>query len=141
LITTQPIERADSIARLRFSILWYIVAGLIFIASGEIGGTRPGTALFINLLHIKKTLYQRIIPSCTTSKIFFDEIGKKCPISLSPYKTMLTWLEKASFSDSRTVWITPWIMFAVFYMLDSFIFIFLYQSKSLIKIYSLILTH
>ncbi len=50
LITTQPIERADSIAKFKFSILWYIVAGVMFIASGEIGGTRPGTALLISLL-------------------------------------------------------------------------------------------
>lgn len=41
----------------------------MLIASGEIGGTRPGTALLINL--------HRMIPSCTASKIFFDEIGKK----------------------------------------------------------------
>lgn len=49
----------------------------MLIASGEIGGTRPGTALLINLLHLLKTLYHRMIPSCTASKIFFDEIGKK----------------------------------------------------------------
>ena len=56
LITTQPIERADSIAKFKFSILWYIVAGVMFIASGEIGGTLPGTALLINLLSQRKYL-------------------------------------------------------------------------------------
>lgn len=50
LITTQPIERADSIAKFKFSILWYIVAGVMLMASGEIGGTLPGTALLISLL-------------------------------------------------------------------------------------------
>lgn len=51
-MTTQPIERADSIARFKFSNLWYIVAGVKLIASGEIGGTLPGTALLMSLLNI-----------------------------------------------------------------------------------------
>ena len=50
LITTQPMERADSMARFRFSILWYMVAGVMLMASGEMGGTLPGTALLISLL-------------------------------------------------------------------------------------------
>lgn len=37
-------------AKFRFSILWYIVAGVMLIASGEMGGTLPGTALLISLL-------------------------------------------------------------------------------------------
>lgn len=128
-MTTQPIERADSMARLRFYILWYIVAGVMLMASGEIGGTRPGTALLISLLHITKIHYQRIIPSWTASKIFFDEMGKKWPISLSLSNTILTWLEKAYFYDSRTVWMTPWTMLVVFYIvLDCFYFYIIYQN-------------
>lgn len=50
LITTHPIERADSIARFRFSILWYMVAGAMLMAYGEMGGTLPGTALLMSLL-------------------------------------------------------------------------------------------
>lgn len=54
LITVQPIDLAEEIAKLRFSILWYGFVGLRFIASGEIGGTFPGTAALIILLNKRK---------------------------------------------------------------------------------------
>lgn len=43
-------DLADSIAKFKFSILWYMFVGWMLMASGEIGGTRPGTALLISLL-------------------------------------------------------------------------------------------
>lgn len=113
--TIQPIERADSIAKFKFSILWYMFVGWMLIAYGEIGGTLPGTALFISLLN-EYINYQRMIPSWTASKMFLAEMGKKCPTSLSLYKTELTWLENAYFYESKTVWITPWTRLFAIYM-------------------------
>jgi len=54
LITVQPIDLAEEIAKLRFSILWYGLVGFRLIASGEIGGTLPGTAALIILLNKRK---------------------------------------------------------------------------------------
>lgn len=113
--TTQPIERADSMAKFRFSILWYIVAGVMLIASGEIGGTLPGTALLMSLLDYDN-VYQRMIPSWTASKMFLEEMGRKCPMSLSPSRTELTWLEKAYFSESSTVWMVPCVRWVAAYI-------------------------
>jgi hypothetical protein len=55
-------------------------------------------------------------PSCTASNIFFEEIGKKCPTSLSFSNTELTWFEKAYFSDSNTVWMMPWVNWLATYI-------------------------
>lgn len=49
LTTMQPIDLADSIAKFRFSILWYVVAGLRLMAAGAMGGT---LLLFIAALMI-----------------------------------------------------------------------------------------
>lgn len=55
--------------------------------------------------------------------MFLEEMGKKWPISLSFSNTELTWLEKASFSDSSTVWMTPWVNWLATYIFCELIFI------------------
>ena len=64
-----------------------------------------------------------MIPSWTASKMFLEEMGKKWPMSSSLYKTELTWLEKASFSESKTVWITLGISSFPTYIYSQSIFI------------------
>ena len=51
LRTEQPTEPADPIAKFKFSILWNTVAGWMWMAYGEIGGTLPEIALLISLLN------------------------------------------------------------------------------------------
>ena len=50
LTTVHPIALADSIAKFRFSILWYTFAQWRLIAAGEMGGTFPKTAALMSLL-------------------------------------------------------------------------------------------
>ena len=76
------------------------------MASGEMGGTFPGTAALMILLNYLNH-YQSTIPSWTPSKISSAGIGSLFLISGSSFSVSFTWLVNASFSEARIVWIMP----------------------------------
>ncbi len=106
--TVQPMDLEEEIAKFRFYIFWYMFVGLKLIASGEIGGTFPGTAWLIILLNYCM-YYQRMTPSWTALKIYLSLIGIIFLRSWSSLSTSLTWCVKANFSASLTLWIAPYI--------------------------------
>lgn len=53
LITIQPIDLAEEIAKFKFSNFWYTFLILELIAWGDIGGTFELTAALISLLNNK----------------------------------------------------------------------------------------